>query len=61
MKPLRFSVFDFLKPFDDRSFNLFRNEHPAESDQELFFHVQSRVEHTEDPFDAINHYEPFIR
>jgi len=61
MKPLRFSVWAFLKPFDDRSFNLFRNEHPAESDQELFFHVQSHLDQNEDSVDAINHYEPFIR
>jgi hypothetical protein len=60
MKPLRFSVWDFLKPFDDRAFSLFRKEHPAESDQELFYHVQS-LTHDEDPAEAIKHYEPFIR
>ncbi len=61
MKPLQFSLWDFLKPFDDHSFNPFRKEHPAESDQELFYHVQSALDHAEVPIEAINHYEPFIR
>ena len=61
MKPLRFHFWESLKPFDDRAFNLFRKEHPAESDQELFYHVQSTHDHDDKLTSAINHYEPFIR
>ena len=61
MKPLQFSFWDLLKPFDDRAFNLFRKEHPAETDQELFYHTQPHHAEEENPTSAISHYEPFIR
>jgi hypothetical protein len=49
------------KPFDDRGFGVFRNEHPAESEEELFHHTQPHQHLEDNPVAAINHYECYLR
>ena len=50
-----------LKPYDDRGFGVYRNEHPAETDEELFYHTQTHREDDENPASAISHYECYLR
>lgn len=49
------------KPFDDRGFGVYRKEHPAETDEELFYHTQSHHTNDENPASAISHYECYLR
>ena len=50
-----------FKPFDDRGFGLFRNERPAESDDELLHHALPQYPTESNPVTAINHYECYLR
>ena len=61
MKPLDQFFGLIFKPFDDRGFGIFRKEHPAESEEELFHHTLSSAHLDGNPVEAINHYECYLR